>query len=112
MPGRDLEVVAEFEILREGKSLSGGDISKGFEVVHCQSIACDPRTTNLGISISFVWSSHQTHKFCQNIHSDFQTSDGPDDPNGNDAKGAKDDTINHHSGRGVRLPQPNTKTTT
>jgi len=112
MPGRNLEVVTEFEILREGKSLSGGDVSKGFEVVHRQSISSNPRTTNLPVSMLVISRSGQTHEFSQNVHGNLQTSDGSNDPHWNNAKGAEDDTVDDNSRSGVRLPQPNTKTTT
>ena len=111
MPGRDLEVVTEFEILREGKSLSGGDVSEGFEVVHCQRISSDPRTTDLPISTFIIFRNDQTHEFSQDIHGDLQSSDGPNDPHWNHTKGTEDDTVYYDSRSGVCLPQPNTETT-
>jgi len=71
MPWRDLEVVTEFEILREGESLSRSDVPEGFEVVHCQSISSDPRTTDLPVSMSLVLRIDLTHEFSQNIHGDL-----------------------------------------
>ena len=83
-PGRDMDVMSEFEVLGEVEGMRCSDVSVGLEVVHCGGISGEPEPTE---------------QIGNNVEGDFYVGDSHDDAAGNAEDGGEEDTL-QRCGRG------------
>lgn len=83
-PGRNMDVMSQFEILGEVQGVRGGDVSVGLEIVHGCGITGEPETAE---------------QLSNDIEGDLYVGDDHDDATRNTEDDSEEDTI-QHNGRG------------